>query len=232
MWWTLVLLLLSGTAQPAAAADPGRGQQVFSQACSACHSLEPGKNMTGPSLSGVWGRKAGSLQSFMRYSPAIKAADVEWSNETLDPWIADPQAFIPGNNMIFDGIAEDELRADLIAFLKSASNPNSTAAQSAPTQQMMGMSGDVPDLKDAPSSSQVKEISYCGDTYTLRLADGETVQYWERNIRFKTDTSEDGPPQGSPVVLGAGMVGDRASVIFAGPEEFGQFIERECSRAD
>ena len=64
------------------------------------------------------------------------------------------------------------------------------------------------------------------------MADGETVQYWERNLRFKTDASEDGPPEGSPVMVGAGMVGDRASVIFAGPEEFGQFIKRECSSAD
>lgn len=228
----LLALLLLGVVQPATAADPDRGQQVFSQACIACHSLEPDKNMTGPSLFGLWGRKAGSLQSFMRYSPALKAAEVEWSDETLDPWLADPQAFIPGNNMIFAGIAEDELRADLIAFLKNASDLDSTEAQSAPAQRMMGRGADVPNLKEAPSSSQVKEISHCGDTYTLTLADGETEQYWERNLRFKTDTSEVGPPKGSPVVVGAGMVGDRASVIFAGPEEFGEFIKRECSSTD
>lgn len=224
----LLTLLLLGTAQPATAADPDRGQQVFSQACIACHSLEPDKNMTGPSLSGLWGRKAGSLKSFMRYSPALKAADVEWSEETLDAWLADPQAFIPGNQMIFAGITEDELRADLIAFLKDASNPDSTAAQSAPAQRMMGRGADVPNLKEAPSSTQVKEIGYCGDTYTVTLADGETVQYWERNLRFKTDSSEDGPPTASPVIVGAGMVGDRAPVIFAGPEEFGRFIKHGC----
>ena len=127
MRWTLVCLLLSGMAQSATAADPDRGQQVFSQTCIACHSLEPNKSLTGPSLFGLWGRKAGSLQSFMRYSPALKAADVEWTDETLDRWITDPQAFIPGNHMGFDGIAEDELRADLIAFLKNASNSDPTA---------------------------------------------------------------------------------------------------------
>jgi cytochrome c len=228
----LMAFLLSGMVQPATAADPDRGQQIFSQACVACHSLEPDKNMTGPSLSGLWGRTAGSLQSFMRYSPALKAADIEWSGETLDPWLADPQAFIPGNHMVFAGISEDEIRADLIAFLKDASDPDSQTAEAAPMQGTMGMAADVPNLKEAPSSSQVKEIGYCGDTYTLRLGDGETVQYWERNLRFKTDASEDGPPEGSPVVVGAGMVGDRASVIFARPEEFGQFIKRECPSSD
>jgi cytochrome c len=233
MRWKLVsIFLLLGVAQPATAADPNRGQQIFGQACVACHSLEPGKNMTGPSLSGLWGRKAGSLQSFMRYSPALKAADVEWSEETLNPWLADPQAFIPGNHMIFSGIAEDDIRADVIAFLKEASEPGSQPAQSAPMQGMTGMGADVPNLQEASPGSQVKEIGYCGDTYTLTLADGETVQYWERNLRFKTDASEDGPLEGSPVVVGAGMVGDRASVIFAGPEEFGQFIKRGCPNAN
>jgi cytochrome c len=78
----------------------------------------------------------------------------------------------------------------------------------------------------------VKEIGYCGDTYTLKLADGETVQFWERNLRFKTDSSESGPPEGSPAVVGAGMMGDRSSVIFASPEEFGRFIKPECPTSD
>ena len=221
-------LLLSGTAAPAWA-DAERGQQVFGQACIACHSLEPDKHMTGPSLSALWGRKAGSLASFPRYSPALKAADVEWSEETLDPWLADPQAFIPGNRMTFPGINDADTRADLIEYLSDATQPDAVTAQSMPGMGgMMGMGANVPNLKEAPASSQVKAIGFCGDTYTLTMGDGETVQFWERNLRFKTDTSQDGPPPGSPAIVGAGMVGDRASVIFATPEEFGQFIKREC----
>jgi cytochrome c len=215
----------TATAEP----DPARGQQVFGQACIACHSLEPDKNMTGPSLSALWGRKAGSLPSFTRYSPALKSAGVVWGDQTLDEWLADPQAFIPGNHMAFPGIGEPESRADLIAFLKEATQLNAATAQGMPNMGgMMGMGADVPNLKEAPASSQVKAITFCGDTYTLTMGDGKTVQFWERNLRFKTDTSEDGPPAGSPAVVGAGMVGDRASVIFAAPEEFGEFIKRAC----
>ncbi len=223
-----VALVLIGAGEAASAADPGRGQAVFARACIACHSLEPDKNMTGPSLAGLWDRKAGGLPSFARYSPAMKEADVVWGDNTLDPWLHDPQAFIPGNRMVFPGIAEDPLRADLIAFLRDATKPGAQSAQAAPMQGMMGMGADAPNLKEAPPGSQVKEIKYCGDTYTLTTADGETAQFWERNLRFKTDTSEDGPPPGAPAIVGAGMVGDRASVIFASPEEFGQFIRREC----
>jgi len=55
--------------------NSARGQRVFG-ACAACHSLQLDKNMTGPSLAGVWGRKAGSLASFPRYSPALERQDV------------------------------------------------------------------------------------------------------------------------------------------------------------
>jgi cytochrome c len=204
--------------------DPARGQQIFG-ACVACHSLEPGKNMTGPSLSGIWGRKAGGMASFSRYSPALKSAEVVWSDDTLDPWIADPKTFIPGNVMRFRGLPDDQARADLIAFLKQATKAGQAAPQ---VEGMMGMGAGVSSLKNAPASARVKEIKYCGDTYNVTMADGQTVQFWERNLRFKTDSSDDGPPKGSPAIVDAGMVGDRSSVIFAAPEEIGQFIKRQC----
>src|SRR5882724_4501815 len=82
----------------AAEGDPARGKRVFGT-CAACHSLEPDRNMTGPSLAELWNRKAGSLSSFTRYSPALKSAGVVWDDKTLDEWIRDPQHFIPGNQM-------------------------------------------------------------------------------------------------------------------------------------
>src|SRR5690349_23683335 len=97
----LVLLAVSLPTGAAAAGDPNRGQQMFARACAACHSLKPDANMTGPSLSGLWNRKAGHLPSFHRYSPAMKAADVTWGDDTLDAWIADPALMIPGNRMPF-----------------------------------------------------------------------------------------------------------------------------------
>jgi cytochrome c len=223
-----LLIALAAADRVFAQSATEHGEQVFARACVACHSLKAGENMTGPSLSALWGRKAGSLPSFTRYSPALKQADVVWGDDTLDPWLKDPQAFIPGNHMTFPGLKERQMRADLIAFLKDATVPGAQTAQAEPMQGMMGMGADVSNLKHAPPGSQVKEITYCGDTYTLTFGDGETTQFWERNLRFKTDSSEDGPPKGAPALVGAGMMGDRASVIFAAPEEFGQFIKRTC----
>ena len=93
---------------------------------------------------------------------------------------------------------------------------------------MMGMGANAPNLKTLPPGSQVKEITYCGDTYNVTTSNGETVQFWERNLRFKTDSSQDGPRPMTPAILPAGMVGDRASVVFAAPEEFEEFIKRVC----
>jgi cytochrome c len=186
--------------------------------------------MTGPSLSGVWDRKAGTVASFSRYSPALKSSGVTWGDQTLDAWVRDPRAFIPGNHMVFAGIADDQARADLLAFLKQATQPGADAARGG-TQDGMGMGmggGDVPNLKTLSPSSHVTAITYCPDTYHVTTADGQTTDFWERNLRFKTDTSADGPQPGAPAIVGAGMVGDRASVIFAAPEEFGQFIKRTC----
>jgi cytochrome c len=222
------LLLLTGASDPApTAADSARGQEFFNSACVSCHSLTPNKNLTGPSLHALWGRKAGSLPSFQRYSPALKSADVQWNDQTLDQWLTDPKSFIPGNVMIFSGIQGDDQRADLIAFLKEATDPARQNAQTMP-QGMMSMEGSVPNLKSVSPESQVKEIKYCGDTYTVLTADGKSTMFWERNLRFKTDMSVEGPSKGSPAMVGAGMVGDRASIIFAAPEEFGQFIKRQC----
>ncbi|WP_244470997.1 c-type cytochrome [Microvirga massiliensis] len=102
----LAVSALAVLAAPAAAqGDPDRGAQLY-RACAACHSLEPDRNMTGPSLAGIWGRKAGLLASFHRYSPALKGSDVTWTEETLDPWLRDPANYIPGNRMTFPGIKD------------------------------------------------------------------------------------------------------------------------------
>ena len=137
----LTLLVLAETQTIAADGNANRGQRVFG-ACAACHSLQPNQNMTGPSLAGLWNRKAGTLASFSRYSPAMKSASIEWNDKTLDEWIADPQHVIPGNQMTFDGIKDAKQRADLIAFLKQATEPNgSQIGQRGPMEGMMGGMG-------------------------------------------------------------------------------------------
>ncbi len=98
--------------------DPVQGKQVFRK-CLFCHSLRPGETRTGPSLAGLFGRRAGSVPGF-NYSASLRNAAIDWDEDILDIWIADPRQFIPGTRMAFDGIKNPKLRADLIAYLKTA----------------------------------------------------------------------------------------------------------------
>ena len=93
---------------------------------------------------------------------------------------------------------------------------------------MMGMARQKADLKTAPPAGQVRSVRYCGDTYTVETADGKSHKVWEFNLRFKSDSSKFGPAPGKPVVVGAGMQGDRASVVFASPTEISEFIKASC----
>ena len=131
--------VLGAASSRAATGDPEQGAQAF-RACIACHSLEPGKHRTGPSLAGILGRKAGTAEGFRRYSPALKSADVLWNEASLDTWIADPRAFIPGNRMTFPGLPDAQARADLIAHL-AKSHPEGEVG-----------SGGMMDMGDLPTS--------------------------------------------------------------------------------
>jgi cytochrome c len=211
--------LMSAMPIPASlAGDAERGGALF-RACAPCHSLEPDRNMTGPSLAGVWGRKAGSLASFERYSPALKSSNVVWDENALDAWLKSPQNLVPLNGMIFKEISDARQRADLIAFLKTASTGH--AAEPA-------MASGFQDLKKLGTDHQVQAIRYCRDTYRVTTADGHTADFWEANLRFKTDSSNTGPIAGKPVMVPAGMMGDRASLFFASPEEISSFIKHQC----
>ena len=92
---------------------------------------------------------------------------------------------------------------------------------------MMG-GGAVPNLKKLDPEDRVRTITYCADTYRVTTDDGKTHAYWERNLRFKTDSGEDGPEKSAPALVGAGMMGDRADVIFAEPQEINAFIAPKC----
>jgi len=134
------LTLLFGADRAFSEGNATRGQRVFG-ACAACHSLQPDQSMTGPSLAELWNRKAGSLASFSRYSPALKSANIVWNDKTLDDWITNPQHLVPGNEMTFDGIKDAPQRADLLAFLKQATQPGASVAQGGQMGGMGGMMG-------------------------------------------------------------------------------------------
>jgi cytochrome c len=216
----MVMIPTVGAHAAAPSGDVQRGAQLFG-ACAACHSLTPERNMSGPSLAGVWGRKVGGLESFQRYSPALKASTVVWDETSLDDWLQSPAHFIPENRMTFAGMPNAQQRADLIAYLKEASSAPSSAVR-------VGGSAQFPDLKKLGPEHQVLAIRYCRDTYRVETADGKTEDYWEANLRFKTDSSDLGPLGGKPVIMPAGMMGDRASVFFTAPEEMGAFITHQC----
>ena len=92
---------------------------------------------------------------------------------------------------------------------------------------MMG-GGTDPNLKSLEPGKQIKTITYCHDTYRVTTADGKTRPFWERNLRFMTDSSQDGPANGAPAIMPAGRLGDRVAVIFAAPEEITKMIEPRC----
>lgn len=207
-----------------AAGDPEKGARAF-RACAACHALEPGRHLTGPSLADIWGRKAATVEGFHRYSDALKSAEIAWDSETLDAWIKDPDALVPGNRMTFPGIKDPQARADLVAFLKTV-GASGGAGQTAQGGMMRGPA--LQDLTTLDADQQVKAIRYCGDTYHVTTAAGEALPFWEFNLRFKTDSSDKGPAKGRPVLLPASMMGDRAFVIFADPAEISAFVEKTC----
>ena len=93
-------------------------QVAFNNRCRTCHSIKAGDNRMGPSLHGVAGRKAGSLGEFAGYSQALKSSGIVWDADTLNKFIANPDAVVPGNNMKpYPGITDEAERARIVAYL-------------------------------------------------------------------------------------------------------------------
>src|SRR5262249_52866323 len=114
--------------------------------------------------------------------------------------------------MPFRGLSNAQQRADLLAYLKQATQPRQAAAQppQGPGGGMMGMGGgSAPNLRKLDPQDRVETIRYCPDTYRVVTADGKTHTFWERNLGFKTDSSGEGPERGAPAIVDAGMLGDR-----------------------
>lgn len=229
----IIMLAIITLGSPALAevGDASRGQRDF-RACAPCHSLEPDRNMTGPSLANLWGRKAGSLPSFDRYSDALTSSSIIWDDRSLDAWLTDPKRMVPNNEMPFDGIKDGRVRLDLLAFLAEATKPGAAPELTAQNRMsgmggMMGGAG-APNLKTLDPAQHVTGITHCRDTYRVTTVDGKTRHFWERNLRLKTDSGVDGPQSGTPAVVPAGMMGDRADVIFAAPEEISKMIVPRC----
>lgn len=217
-------LLTPGRAE--ADGDPQRGAQQFRQ-CAACHSMAPGEHLTGPSLADVFESRAGSNDTFERYSPALRESEIVWTEQTLDKWLQDPNGLVPGTSMRVPGIDDKAARQDIIAYLKAADESPDAAVSGDEGSGGMG-SPQLMNLKELAPNQQVDAIRYCGDAYYVTLGTGKTYTFWEFNLRFKSDSSDKGPHKGQPAILPSGMRGDRAFVIFADPGEISEFIEKKC----
>ena len=108
------VLLVVGSSQFAVGQSTGGGKELFEKRCSGCHALDRDKE--GPRLRGVYGRVAGSVESF-QYSEALKKSKITWTDETLDQWLIDTEKLVPGNDMTFH-VEKGAERADIIAYLR------------------------------------------------------------------------------------------------------------------
>jgi cytochrome c len=209
--------------------DPQKGVRPFRD-CAACHTLVEGLHTTGPSLAGLFERPAGTAEGFVRYSPNLKDAGFEWNLETLDSFLAEPQQMVPGTFMDIPGMWDARARADLIAFLEIALAPGGgQRAVELGLIEEVWLRGVAPKpIGEASPATRISEIRHCGDSFFITTADGTQEAFWEKNVRIKIDSAETGPPQGVPVLIESGRMGDRTYVIFRSLDDLRTLIAEKC----
>jgi cytochrome c len=111
-------LASAGIVRAVEAGDAESGKKVFAK-CQACHSLDAGVNKIGPSLHGIMGRPAASVDGF-KYSDAMKNAQLTWTPDVLDHYLTNPRKSVPGTKMAFPGLPKPEDRANIITYLEQA----------------------------------------------------------------------------------------------------------------
>jgi len=113
--WAIVGGGANSLAAPLRPGDATRGALAYAASCGSCHSLDT--NRIGPAHRGIYGRKAGSAPGYA-YSVPVRKSSIVWNGATLDRWLQDPRAVIPGTKMAFR-LADQQRRADIIAYLRS-----------------------------------------------------------------------------------------------------------------
>lgn len=111
-------LLLGAPAVSALAQPAGPdGERAFGRRCNACHAIKPGQTRPDPSLIGVYGRTAGTLEG-ARYSAALRGSGIVWNERTLDAYLAAPQEAVPGTTMKLS-LRDEAERGAIITFLRA-----------------------------------------------------------------------------------------------------------------
>jgi cytochrome c len=117
--FSTLALLASFAPALAAQEESDDGKVAYNNACRTCHSFKPGDNRLGPTLHGVVGRKAGSVEGFA-FSPAMKDSGITWDEATLDKFITSPNQVVSGNKMQpFGGVADAGDRKKIVDYLKT-----------------------------------------------------------------------------------------------------------------
>lgn len=111
--------IVAGSAAAQAIGDAVRGKTLYESRCGACHSVEADR--IGPRHAGVAGRRAGTVPGF-DYSPALKASRIVWDRQSLERWLADPEALVPGQRMGYR-LGDAQQRADVVAYLLTLKSP-------------------------------------------------------------------------------------------------------------
>ncbi|MGC6485595.1 MAG: c-type cytochrome [Candidatus Puniceispirillales bacterium] len=115
-----VALIGLASSQPALAGDAAAGEKVFKK-CKACHMVKKERHKSGPHLVNLFGRAAGSVDGFKKYSKAMKESGIVWDEETLDGYLEAPKKYVKGTRMSFAGLKKEKDRANVIAYLKTFS---------------------------------------------------------------------------------------------------------------
>jgi nitrite reductase (NO-forming) len=155
----------------AATGDVQHGREVYRK-CQACHSLEPGKNLLGPTLAGIIGKKAASEAGY-QFSPALKNSGITWDIATLEKYLLDPQKTVPGNKMPFPGLKTENERKDVIAYLATtASAPAASSSATGNAQVAQAPAQQTTAPQQRPSVAYIPDVRY-----TLRsgIAEGRMV---------------------------------------------------------
>jgi nitrite reductase (NO-forming) len=178
-------------ATPAAASgadDPSKAGRLVFRKCSACHSLEAGKNSLGPSLADIVGKKAGTVAGY-NYSSAIRNSNLTWDAATLDAYLTDPQKVVPGNKMPFPGLKTENERRAIIAYLsggaaaaapaQAAAKPAASPSAAAPAAKQAAPAAPsaATPPRDQSAGAQAGSAYLPGLRYTLKsgIAEGRMV---------------------------------------------------------
>lgn len=207
--------------------SPLTGASLFST-CYYCHSLKSNVHLTGPSLAGLWGKKAGKVKGYELYSETLKKSNIIWNEKTLAEWLLDPQKVAPDTAMPNVKISEENIKS-LVEFLKIAMSKG--GYEKVVSDKLISeriASGQLPKYSRVPDkTSEVKAIESCGQTYSIEFADGSIKKIWKFNLAFKIMQGELAPKEKLPVIVPTGSMGDRFEIVFRSLKELSSVIS-EC----